>query len=108
MRACRHQFGSSGKRLFFTLLIRTKRQVADNHRVFRTARDVFSVVTHIAQADGQRGFAPLHGHAQGIAHQQDIDAGVIHQRGKAGFIGGQHGDFFAFCLHLLQCVHSNH
>ncbi|EOC44229.1 hypothetical protein NM2002004_2229 [Neisseria meningitidis 2002004] len=108
MRAGSHQFGGGGKRLLLTLLICTKRQIADNHRIFCTACYTFGVITHIAQADGQRRLPPLNRHSQRIPNQQHIHAGIVHQRGKTGFVSGQHSDFLARRLHFLQCVHSNH
>ena len=108
MRACGHQFGGGGEGLFFALLVGAEGQVGYNHGVFAAACDGGGVVAHVVQADGQGGIASLDGHAQGVAHQKYVHARFVHQGGKAGFIGGEHGDFFAFGLHFIQCVYGNH
>ena len=108
MRAGRHQLCRRRKCLLFALLICAKRQITDNHGIFSAASHAFSVVAHILQAHRQSGLTTLHRHAQRIAYQQYIHAGIVHQRGKAGFISGQHGDFLALCFHFLQSVYGNH
>ena len=106
--ACLHQLGGGGKSLLAALLVGAERQVGDNHRVLVAAGDGGGVVAHLGQGNGQGGIAPLHGHAQRVAHQQGIDAGTVHQRGETGFVAGEHGDFLAFGFHFLQGGDGNH
>jgi len=46
----------------------------------------------------------LHDHAQRVAHQDGVHAGIVHQTGQHGVIGGQHGDLLALGVHLPKAV----
>ena len=103
-----HQLGGGGKGLLAALLVGSEGQVGNDHRVAVAAGDGGGVVAHLGQGNGQGGITPLYGHAQRVAHQQGIDAGAVHQRGEAGFVAGEHGDFFAGGFHFLQGGDGNH
>src|SRR5574340_162613 len=47
-------------------------------------------------------FVPLQYRAERIAHQQDVHALRLEQRGEAGVITRQHGDLFVFAAHGMQ------
>ena len=41
-------------------------------------------------------------HSERVAHQQDVDAGLIERAGEGCVITGEHGDFLAGVGHLLK------
>ena len=50
---------------------------------------------HHVQRDAQRGFQPVHHHAQAVAHQHHVDMVVEQPRG-VGVVAGQHTTGLAF------------
>ena len=49
-----------------------------------TMRDV---VLHVLHGDGQRAVVALHHHAEGVADQEHVDAGLVAKRGEARVVG---------------------
>ena len=45
---------------------------------------------------------PQHHHAQGIANQQDVDAGPVQMARHGVVVGGEHGDALSAAFHLRQ------
>ncbi|MNT73759.1 hypothetical protein D3C72_2125030 [compost metagenome] len=96
-----HQGGAIGERLF-EAGVGHEGQVADDQRALVTALHSRGVVGHVGHADRQGAVVTLQDHAEGVAHQQYIHAGLAGSLGEGGIVGRQHGDFLAFELELLQ------
>ena len=52
------------------------------------ARDRAAVIDDVVQRDRHRGVVALDHHAERIADQHQVDAGVVDQRREAGVVGG--------------------
>ncbi len=50
---------------------------------------------------------PLQDHAEGVANQHYLDAGLTFNVGEGGVVGCQTNDLFAALLELVQCGQSN-
>ena len=59
-----------------------ERQVGYDHRPLRSTGNATCVVDHLVERDRQRCRMPLHHHAERIAHENRIDAGLVQQAGE--------------------------
>ena len=66
------------------------------------ALDAGGVVDHIVEGYRQGAVMTLQHHAEGIADEQHLDAGLTGGLGEGGIVGGQHGDLFATLLEPLK------
>jgi hypothetical protein len=57
------------------------------------------VVTHLVERDGQCALQPLHDHTERIAHEDDIDPGLVDQTGHRKVVCGHGNDPRARPLH---------
>ncbi|MCY1554235.1 hypothetical protein D9M68_907950 [compost metagenome] len=101
MRAGLHQHGGIVQCLFAGG-VSHEGQVDEDQRTLVAAFDAGGVVGHIGDADRQGAVMPLQHHAEGIADQQHVDAGLAGGLGESGVIAGQHGDLLAALLEALQ------
>ena len=60
-----------------------------------------------ASVTGSVVLVPLYHVAQGIAHQDALDAGVLQQRGEARVVAGEHGNLAVVAAQLLQISEGN-
>ena len=85
-------------------LVGHKGHVANQQGVLRPASHSFAVVQHILHGDRQGvGVAQDH-HAERIAYQDGIDAGLVDRQSGGIIIGRQHADDLAVLLALAQGV----
>ena len=68
----------------------------------RTASDM---VEHDFHRDGQSRVIAQFGHAQRVADEGDVHAGLIHQAGERVIVGRYHDDFFAPAFFSRQVRH---
>ena len=83
-----HRFGRVG-------LVAHERHVTHHHGLTGPAGDQTGVVDHLVQAHRQGAVPALNDHAQRVAHQDQVEAGLIDQAGKGVDVGGHGGDLFA-------------
>ncbi len=79
-----------------------ERQVGEDQGIAVTAFDGGHVISHFCGGDRQGAVVALQNHAEGVAHQQHFDAGLVAGVGEGRVVAGQHGDFFTFLLQTLQ------
>ncbi len=79
-----------------------ERQVGENQCAVIAALDRGGVVGHVCRGDRQGAVMALQDHAQGVAHQQDVDASLAGCLGERRVIAGQHGDFFTLGLQAIE------
>ncbi len=96
-----HQHGAVGHGLFEGG-VGHEWQVGENQCIGVTAFDGGHMVGHLGGGHRQRAVVTLQHHAEGIAHQQHFDTGLIAGVGESCVIAGQHGDFLTFLLETLQ------
>jgi hypothetical protein len=60
------------------------------------------VIDDVVERDRHRRIVALDHHAERIADEHDIDAGLVDQRGVARVVGGQARDLLAVRLHLAE------
>ena len=72
--------------------------VENDEGIFRGASHAFAVVQHVGQGHVGGIRESQHGHAQGIAHQNHIEAGFIHHAGGGVIVSGELGN--GFLAHL--------
>jgi hypothetical protein len=65
------------------------------------------VVDHLVDRDRQGRFVPGHDVGSRIAHQDQLNAGRIHNSRHRVIVGGEAGYFFATVLHFLNHVGCN-
>src|SRR5262249_36753466 len=63
-----------------------------------------AMVNHLLQGDGKGGGMPLHHHAEGIAHQENISPRVVENPGERRVVGGDHADLLADLLEPFETV----
>src|SRR5487761_101104 len=103
-----HRFGSSllevaeagGDGLFLAHVIGPERKVRHQQRPPHSAAHGAQMVKHFIQSYRQGGLIAEHYLREGIANQNHIDAGGIHETGGGKIVGGKAGDFFAAQLAL--------
>jgi transcription elongation factor len=61
-----------------------------------------SVIHHLIHRHRQRGCFALQHIAERIANEDHIHAATVFQRGKAGVVSREHGDFFTLVFHSQQ------
>ncbi|MNP31017.1 hypothetical protein D3C76_1241200 [compost metagenome] len=96
-----HQHGAVGERLVGGG-ISHEWQVSQNQRALIAALDAGNVVGHFSRGDRQRAVVPLQYHAQGVAHEQDLNAGLAGGLREGRVVAGQHGYFLTLELQALQ------
>ena len=57
-------------------------------------------MNHVFHGDGEGVRVSQHGISQRIAHQDHVDAGVLHEPRRGVVVAGQHGDLFPGFLHF--------
>ena len=74
--------------------------VQNHESLFRGAGYAFAMMQHVCQGHMRGVWVAQHGHTQGIAHQNHIDAGFIQHAGGGVIVGCELGDscFAHFCL----------
>ena len=85
-------------------LVRHERHVADDVRAPRAAHDRAAVIRDLVERDRQRRVVALHDHAERVADEQDVGAGLVEQPRERRVVGGEHGDLLAALLHLPEGV----
>ena len=65
------------------------------------------VVQHLVHGDGEGVFVAQHHHGQRVAHQHQVDAGLVDQPRSGVVVGGERGDRLALPLHLGQRGHGD-
>ena len=99
-----HQLAGVGHALLDRRLVRHERHVADDVRAARPAGDGAAVVDDLVERDRQGRVVALHDHAERVADEQHVGAGLVEQARERGVVGGEHGDPLASLLHLPQGV----
>ena len=97
-----HQTGGVPHGLGGAFGVAPERHVGDDERARTAAGHAFGVIDHLLDRDRQGGLLALQHVAQGITHQDHIDAAAFEQRGKAGVVAGEHDDLAAFGAHLAE------
>lgn len=106
MRTGAHQRSTAFKGLFFGG-IGHERQIRHDQRALITPAHAFGVIDHVCQGHRHGAVMTLQYVAQGIAHQQHLDAGSTGQMGKGAVVGGEHGKFFALLFEFVQGAESD-
>jgi len=75
--------------------------VADQPAVGRAATHGLCVADHVVHRDGQGRLVAQHGHAQAVAHEDDVNAGLFDQRRHRVVVAGNHGEGCALG-HLVE------
>ena len=102
LRAGGHQARRTAHRLLAPFLVAAERQVTEDERALGAAHDAFHVVGDVLQLYGQRGVPALDHHAERVADQQGLHAGVVQDARKAGVIGREHGDPGLFAVQARE------
>jgi len=102
-RAVLEHTAGSGHGIINAALVAEKRQIGHDQRLLtrgppQAAADGARVQDHLLQCHRQGGGMAEHHHRQGIAHQDHIGAGLLHQSRREGIPGGEHGDRPALLL----------
>ena len=79
-----------------------ERQIGDEERPVQAARHGPRVIDHVVDRDRHRGVVSLDHHAERVADQHQIDAGLIEQHRKTGVVTGERGDGLAVLAHAPQ------
>ena len=101
-----------GHGLVHAALVAEERQVRDDQRLLiagalQPSAHGPGVHHHFLQGDWKRGGMPQHHHGQGIAHQDRVRAGVLHEGRGEGIPGGQDGNGPALLLAREQISRSH-
>ena len=84
-------------------LVGDERHVADDHRAIGAARDGGGVVEHLLHRHRERRpRSPRTLFADGVAHEQDRDAGLVEDPGGGGVVGGEHHPPLAPVFHARR------
>ena len=83
-------------------LVRAERHVGDDERPPRTARHRAREHEHLVHRGRHGRVVAEHGHRRRVAHEDDVDAGLVGQPAARGVVGGDHHDRVAARLHLGQ------
>ena len=75
-------------------------QIGYDERPGCAVRDRAAMMNHHVQRDADRRVVAEHDHAEGVANQQNIDSGAIHNAGHGGVIRRQHGDLLRGAFHF--------
>jgi hypothetical protein len=97
-----HHASRVAQRLVRIHLERHEWQIADDERALDRGRDERRVVEHLLHRHRDRRLLALHDHRHRIAHENDVDAGLIDELGHREVVGGERGDLLAALLHALQ------
>ena len=76
--------------------------VADHEGGGCAAADGLRVADHVVHGDRQGGVVAEHGHAQAVADQDHLDAGLLLQIGGGVVVAGQPGDRLALATFLKR------
>ena len=76
--------------------------VADDEGVGSALDHGLDVVDHVIHGHGDGGVIAQHDHAQGVAHQDDLDIALVHDGGGGVVIGSAEGKLAALILELLE------
>ena len=79
----------------------------DDKRATDGAAHGARVVQHLVHGDGQRVFVAEHDHGEGVADEDEVDAGFVDQAGGGVVVGGERGDGLALALHFCQRRNGN-
>jgi hypothetical protein len=60
------------------------------------------VVHALIEGHGEGPRVAVHGHAEAVAHEQHVHAGLFGQQGRGEIVGRHPHGLLAFFLHLLQ------
>ena len=93
------------KRLLGAQLPAEKRHVPDDVCAPRAPRDGSAVVDHLVDRHRKRRVEPLNDHSKRVAHEQDVDAGIVEQARERRIVCGHHGDPSALTLHFAKPGH---
>ena len=88
-------------------MVRHKRHITHDHRMFGAADNSFRMVNHHIHCYGQSVFVAQDDHAQTIADQDDGDIAFIDDFRRGIIVSGKHGDFLALLLHFADVVNRN-
>ena len=66
--------------------------VDDEQGALDGAADGAGVVQHVVHGDAEGVWVAEDGHAEGVADEEDVDAGLVDQAGGGVVVGGEGGD----------------
>ena len=89
-------------RLLHALVVRPENHIADDHRRRRALHDRADMVDHLVRRQGDGSRIAEDDHRKGIADENDVDSGLLHQDCRGVIVRGHHGDAFFFLFHFLQ------
>ena len=70
--------------------------------LLRAADDGLRVVEHLLHRDGDRRVVAEDDHAEGVADEEDVDAGGFEEAGRGVVVAGHHDDALAALLLRLE------
>ncbi len=102
-----HKAGGVIHGVFSAGLVSHKGHIADDEGIFSAAHDGFGMMEHFFNGHADGRFITEDDHAQAVADEDEGDAGFVNYLGGGVVIGGNHGDFLAFFLHVFNLADSN-
>ena len=85
-------------------MVRAVGHIGDEQRALGPPTGSAGVVQHLIHAHGHGVLVAQHHHGQRVAHQDHVNAGLIHQARGGIVVGGQASDALAPLLFLLDCL----
>ena len=102
-----HDADSGSKSFHFVALIGTERHVNDYHGTFYTTYYGLSVINHLVERDGQRGYVTCHYIGSGVAYEDNIHSCTVYNLCHRVVIGSKHRNLFASLFHFNQAMSSH-
>jgi flavin-dependent dehydrogenase len=99
-----HQLAGVADALLDRCLVRHERHVADDMCTPGTARYRTAVVRDLVERHRQGGVVALDDHAERVAHEEHVRAGLVEQPREGRVVGREHRDLLAPSLHLPEGV----